>query len=314
MTLCIAAGFYGQPEGLGGVVLCCDERRNRGLVSADDSNKIRWALDGRLVFLLAGGRTAADQLYLSIIEAIEGQHPKRGILGASAYVDFSDEIQITKFIQLVKHAAQKRKRELMEEHVSLTLGMSFEEFTAKSSSILRETHYLDTWHELKSINLNAELILATVAREEAIILRVDSSGDVHWENHFSTIGTGGPIAEAFLVQKNYDDRMGVEECVYRVYEAKVAAEKNRDVGPTTCLEIMDVDSEGYNFNRMKLTDASFAAIDKMVRKRMRTMPILPKCGPGLFMVVKDSYIQDGSEEHKQLEASEESPVVDDETK
>jgi hypothetical protein len=101
-------------------------------------------------------------------------------------------------------------------------------------------------------------------------------GDVLWENHFSTIGTGGPIAEAFLVQKDYNDLMTVEKCVYRVYEAKVAAEKNRDVGPTTYLEIMDADSDGLNINRMNLTDEAFSTIDRIVRKRLATMPRLPK--------------------------------------
>src|ERR1039458_6888788 len=171
MTLCIAASFYNPVEELPGIVLCCDERGTRGLVSADDSDKVRWSPDERMAVLLAGSRTAADQLYLAIMEAIEGQ------------ADLSDEIKITRLIQLVKRAAQKRKRELMDEHVSLTLGMSLEEFTSKSRSVLLETHYLEVWHDLKTITLGAELILAALAGQEAILLRVTPSGDVLWEKH-----------------------------------------------------------------------------------------------------------------------------------
>ena len=287
MTLCIAASFYNPVEELPGIVLCCDERGTRGLVSADDSDKVRWSPDERMAVLLAGSRTAADQLYLAIMEAIQGQ------------ADLSDEVKITKLIQLVKRAAQKRKRELMEEHVSLTLGMSLEEFTSKSRSVLLETHYLEVWHDLKTITLGAELILAALAGQEAILLRVTPSGDVLWENHFSTIGTGGPIAEAFLVQKDYDDSMGVEECVYRVYEAKVAAEKNRDVGPTTYLEVMDADSDGLNVDRLVLSDKAFAAIDRAVRNRLRTMPRMPKF-EGMFLNL----------ERSSLESSDDEPSVD----
>lgn len=264
MTVCIAAGFHDRLHDGPGIVLCCDERGTRGQVSADDSAKIRWALDDRLAVLLAGSRTSADQLYLTIMEAIQEN------------VDFSDEMKITRFIQTVKRAAQKRKRELMEEHVSLTLGMSLDEFTNKSKNVLLETHYLDVWSELKSINLSAELILAALSEEEAIILRVTPFGDVLWENHFSTIGTGGPIAEAFLVQKNYDDLMEVEECVYRVFEAKVASEKNRDVGPTTYLEVLTGGRFMSTPERQMLSKGAFVAIDSAVRNRLSTMPEMPK--------------------------------------
>lgn len=264
VTLCIAAGYTSAIEECPGLVLCCDERGTRGLVSADDSNKVRWMFDDSVAVLLAGSRTAADQLYLAINEAIEDAP------------DFSDEISITKFIQTVKRAAQKRKRELMDEYVALHLGMSLEDFTSRAKSVLLETHYLDVWMELKSITLGAELILATLSQTEAIILRVTPAGEVLWENHFSTIGTGGPIAEAFLVQKDYDDAMPLEECVYRVYEAKVAAEKNRDVGPTTYIEVLDSDSGGLNHTRYDLSDSAFDAIDKAVRNRLSTLPSMPK--------------------------------------
>jgi 20S proteasome alpha/beta subunit len=138
VTLCIAAAcqYINEPA----IVLCCDERGTRGLVSADDSNKIRWVSD-RMAVLLAGSRTHADQLFLSISENF------------AEHADLSDEIQITRFIQALKASAQKRKREMMSDYTAMNLGMNLDKFIKSSKSNMLESHYHDTWLELKSLHL-----------------------------------------------------------------------------------------------------------------------------------------------------------------
>jgi hypothetical protein len=108
------------------------------------------------------------------------------------------------------------------------------------------------------------------------MMRITPTGDVLWEDHFSTIGTGGPIAEAFLVQREYDDFMPLDECLYRVYEAKVAAEKNRDVGPTTVLEVLTYSGHPVPPERHAVHDSAFNAIDKTIRNRLSKRPQLPR--------------------------------------
>lgn len=88
-----------------------------------------------------------------------------------------------------------------------------------------------------------------------------------WDPGFSTIGTGSPIAEAFLVQRPYDETIRGMECLYRVYEAKLAAEKNKDVGPTTMIEIMP-----YGMKRHGPTDEQFELLDKLAVEHLHSIP------------------------------------------
>ena len=66
-----------------------------------------------------------------------------------------------------------------------------------------------------------------------MILYVSQEGEVIWTDHYCASGTGSQIAMAFLNQRPYDDLMNPGECLFRVLEAKVAAEKNPYVGIET---------------------------------------------------------------------------------
>lgn len=253
VTVCIAAGC--RYEDNPALVLCCDERGNRATVSADDSYKIRWINDA-LAILLAGSRTAADELYWAINTAVRSW-------GAS---DQTDEIDITKFKKDLEWAAHLRKRELMDRYTRLNVGLNFEEFLQRAKTVLSEGHYLEAWADLRAINLEAELIVASFGQDEPVIMRITADAKVYWEDHFSTIGSGGPIAEAFLVQRDYDDEMPLSECIARVMEAKVAVEKHRFVGPTIVIEVM-VTKDG-NSKRYVLTDEAFDAYDRAVHSRL----------------------------------------------
>lgn len=56
-----------------------------------------------------------------------------------------------------------------------------------------------------------------------------------WSDHYAAVGTGSNIANVFLQQRPYWDGMNLNQCVYRVLEAKAAAEKNPYVGKETTL-------------------------------------------------------------------------------
>ena len=260
MTVCIAAAC--RHEGHPALVLCCDERATRGTsVSSDDSDKVR-RINDTLVVLLAGGRTAADELFWAINDAV-----KRWT-GTD-----TDEIQITEFKHSLERAISDRKRGLIDRYTRLNLGLSFEEFLERGKTVLTETHYLETWSELRRINLGAELIVATFGQGEPVIMRISADAHVYWEDHFSTIGSGGPIAEAFLVQRPYHDTMNVSQCVARVLEAKYASERNRDVGPTTLLEIITF-NEKTEPQRYVLTDAAFQAYESHIVGYLQERPIM----------------------------------------
>jgi hypothetical protein len=135
---------------------------------------------------------------------------------------------------------------------------------------LTESHYLETWGRLENLTLGAELIVATFGQDEPVIMRIAGDANVYWEDGFSTIGSGGPIAETFMVQRFYDGDMPLEECLARVWEAKVAAEKNQYVGQTTNIEVMVFESTGAR--RFAMADKASDAYENATRSRMQRMP------------------------------------------
>jgi hypothetical protein len=234
--------------------------------------------------LLAGSRTAADELFWAINAAVKSWDRAAGQ---------TDEIDITNFKKSLEWAAQIRKRDLMDRHTRLNVGLNFEEFLQRGKNVLSEGHYLEVWTDLRRINLGAELIVATFGQDEPVIMRIAADAHVYWEDHFSTIGTGGPIAEAFLVQRDYDDDMPLSECLVRVMEAKIAAEKNRDVGPTTVLEVMVLEDSGPK--RYILTDEAFDPYDRAIRSHLEKLPKV-KFGGTVLELVTDT---DGEPEEVQ---------------
>jgi hypothetical protein len=172
------------------------------------------------------------------------------------------------------------------------VGLNFEDFLQLGKTVLAESHYLEVWSDLRAINLGAEMIVATFGQDESVIMRIAADAKVYWEDHFSTIGTGGPIAEAFLVQSDYDDEMPLTECLARVIQAKIGSEKNAYVGPTTVLEILVLGEEGPL--RYALTDEAFDKYDGQLRKQLETPPKVKFEGDLLDPIVDDDDKNPGS--------------------
>jgi 20S proteasome alpha/beta subunit len=108
----------------------------------------------------------------------------------------------------------------------------------------------EVYDAIRNLNLQADVIIA-VFSDESVILRLDRFGSVHWESNYSVIGEGADIALAFLCQQPWDlggssnpptsgpsTAMTLMQCLYRVYEAKKAAEKNRSVGEATAFSVL----------------------------------------------------------------------------
>jgi len=136
------------------------------------------------------------------------------------------DIFTTEILQRLRGAVHRRKKELIDEHLTLTIGMNMAEFLAVARERFSADHYDRIWTEIGNVNLGAQVIIPLLSIEEAVIILIDGSGQVIWADHYGAIGTGSNIAEVILAQKDYDDDMPLMECLYRVYEAKVAAEKN----------------------------------------------------------------------------------------
>ena len=113
-----------------------------------------------------------------------------------------------------------------------------------------------------AIDLGTEVIIgSTRADDDEAIVRILSSGVVSWEDQFSTIGSGGPIAQAFLHQYAFAEQIDLMTCLYRIYAAKVAAEKNPYVGQGTSFEIL------YGGDRFDLSDDGVKYLNKKLKNR-----------------------------------------------
>jgi len=144
-----------------------------------------------------------------------------------------------------------------------------EEFMAVGKDRLVRDHYDQIWEEIRCVNLGAQMILPVLTENEAVIIVIEMSGRVVWVDHYGAIGTGANIADVVLAQRDYDDDMPLMDCLYRVYEAKVAAEKNPSVGDSTAFEVVTIDREvnagPLRYRRFDLSESGFKYIDRRIR-------------------------------------------------
>jgi hypothetical protein len=175
--------------------------------------------------MLAGSMSDAKELLSACRPHIE-----RHQLGA-------DDLSITRLRQGLTEAVRLRKRDISTSVLSAELGVTYDEVFNWSQAHPDDPTWREAWHRIKGLSLSAELIVGTFTDDEAAILTVESNGRVTWVDHYAAIGTGDNIANAFMTQRAYNDRMTVKECLFKVLEAKTAAEKNPYVGEMTIVAL-----------------------------------------------------------------------------
>lgn len=243
MTLCIAGEC--EHAGKPAIVLCCDWRAQRGtefkeLVGSDDVNKIREIAESTSA-LLAGSETEADRLLTACDPAI--------LKFCATPVNLDSDIVITDLLRGLEKAAEDRKAEIIKHHVRMAQGIEYDELRKTPKDCLSDLDD-EILHSIRGLTLGADVIIATFS-DEAMIIRLDRYGKAHWETNYSVIGEGSDIALAFLCQQPWDfggssdpptvgwvKALSLMQCLYRVYEAKKAAEKNRSVGESTAFSVL----------------------------------------------------------------------------
>jgi hypothetical protein len=244
VTLCIAAEC--EHDGVAAIVLCCDWRGQRGseyqeLVGSDDVEKIRDIPGVQAQALLAGSETDADRLLTCCESAIRKF--------CATPVNSDSDIVITTLLREIEQAAEIRKAQIIEHHVRMSSGIDYLVF--RNTPKDRMTSYdEEVYRGIQSLTLGADIIIATFS-DEPVILRLDRYGVVHWQTNYAVIGASSDIAYALLCQQPWDlggssdppnfgisKPMTLMQCLYRVYEAKKAAESNRTVGGSTAIVVM----------------------------------------------------------------------------
>jgi hypothetical protein len=203
----------------------------RGDVKSDDIPKFRSVGDSAV--LLAGDMSQARELLACCSPHIEA-HDSGG-----------DDLSITKLRMGLVKAVAERKRAISTAVLSAELGIGWDEVFNFSQAHPNATIWMEAWAKIRTLDLEAALIVGTFTDDEAAILAIDVNGRVSWATHWAAVGSGSAIASAYLTQRDYDDDMPLEECLYRILEAKTAAEKNPYVGQATVLQVF-TPSVSYN--------------------------------------------------------------------
>lgn len=262
MTLCIAAACKHQD--VPAIVLCADCRAEKGVaaysegrIGSNDAEKIR-EIGQSFAALLSGVPTKADELLAKCDQAI--------FTFERTVATEDSDIVITHFFEQLRKAGRLRRQELIDHYVAMhTIFSGREEFLKVGKSSLPESEYSEMLRDIERINLGAEVIVAGFHGSDAIIVRMDALGETHWEDNYSVIGTGSDIALAFLCQNDYSDDMPLPECLFRVYEAKAASQKNRTVGELTSFQVL-IQHKG----RFDISDNFFEQLKS--KRRMLTIP------------------------------------------
>jgi hypothetical protein len=154
-----------------------------------------------------------------------------------AYPLGGNDIAITQLKQRLTEAVRVRKRAAATAVLSAELGITYDEVFNWSQAHPDDPTWRGAWERIRRIDLGAALIVGTFTDDECAILTIEPTGEIVWTDHYAAVGTGSGIASAFLHQRDYDDDMAIEVCLYKVLEAKLAAEKNPYVGESTVIEL-----------------------------------------------------------------------------
>jgi len=146
-------------------------------------------------------------------------------------------------------------------------GIRFGDFQKTGKALFYEADHARIWNELKSLDMGAGLIISSFSDDEVMHLSISSDGHVAWVDHYAVQGTGARICNTFLAQRVYDDYMSLEECLYRVLEAKMAAERDPYVGEQTVVAVVTPNERSW------VDDDYITEIFQKIDKRKKIPPI-----------------------------------------
>lgn len=258
MTLCIAATCHYQGETA--VVCCCDESSTRDNVTSQDTYKMEWLGDPMqpsINVLLAGRLNSARELLQGCRPALMSYHESK-----------RDDLAVTELLTGLREVVGVRRAELNDQYLVAEYALRFKDFLAHGQQWFSAAEHDQIWKELKQVGLfEASLIISSFTDGEALIIEVTEDGRVTWAEHFAVQGTGARLANAFLQQRDYNDFMELEECLFRVFEAKQAAEKAPFVGKRTITLALLSNGTGILLNAEDFNQAI---------NNQRQIPQLPK--------------------------------------
>jgi 20S proteasome alpha/beta subunit len=206
------------------------------LIRAEESNKL--AYFGRGTILKTGDGSHADEL-IALIQPILDSYdciPKPA-------EEF--DARISALLADLRNAVRRRKADLVEHYLGLKHNVSVADFRKSGAAWFPLDEYESILHEMRHLKLGCELICAYADDSEPVVVQITGDGEIVWQDHYASIGSGRDIGIAILVQSDWYDAPTLMDCLARVYLAKLTAESDPLVGRKTLIEIM---IEGEDFD------------------------------------------------------------------
>ena len=209
------------------MVLCCDMSGARDDVISESSVKMRRIRDSEV--LLAGDLNAAKELLIVCEQKIE------------KYVKGGNDLAINELLESLRSAVTAYRDGINHQYLTRNYGITFGNFLKHGKDYFYEMDHARIWSEIRHLDLRAGLIISSFSDDEAMHITISSDGHVQWVDNYAVQGTGARICNTFLAQRDYDDYMPLDECLYRVLEAKLAAERDPYVGEETVVSVVTPD-------------------------------------------------------------------------
>ncbi len=271
MTLCIAAACQDQ-KGRDRVVIGTDWMVSGEIAAgADIQDKLYWVNDD-IAVLVSGVVTRAVELrdaYRDELDAMKSRNEKL------------THRNIRRFI---KAGPRLMKKDMAEEVVTFSTGMSYVEFrkAIQSSQMTRETAN-GVFRAIEQKDLDCEVIVVAFVEKEPYIFQVEQSGHVDERDNFALVGEGTYVAEAMLYFRKHESTDNAAVAIYHVWEAlHIASKRVGAVSKTHSINILIPPSErGTHVAVYELTDAGFKFMKKQFDgkfgiRKIEQFPDVPK--------------------------------------
>jgi hypothetical protein len=236
MTVCIAAKIVGNRSAL---VLCLDMKGSVEWSSSETAYKFV-PLAG-FAALVAGPLSVAKELSWHCGAAIDAAAPHTP----------------PEVLSAIRQGIGSYKAAFAESYTQRTLGISYNEFRSERMSAFPQETYRQVAEAINTHSSGAELIICgflpslqscveETARTRMRIRRTPyifkvASDIVTIYDDFVSIGSGGYLADASLLQRSQSIHHSLSKTMYQVYEAKRYAERADGVGEKTRVILINED-------------------------------------------------------------------------
>jgi 20S proteasome alpha/beta subunit len=223
VTVCIAAACAentNDPR----VIAVTDKRVSSPLGSADTGLKMR--IIARNWHCLTSG-TESD--ILGTLKLLEDNF-------------IAETVDETNVLHLVRKSLNERKRDKANECTQGKFAISYDEFLQHGKTRLPDDLFRTTAMEIDQIQVDAELIIFGYPKiGGSILIKTDKRCGASLREDFVTIGEGGYLAQASLLNRARSYAETFERALYNAYEAKKFAEGAPTVGPSTSILVYHKD-------------------------------------------------------------------------